>query len=138
MKFEGTVAIDAPRPAIWNALTDPALLVKLTPGVRGYKTLVPNEKFELETGFQFAAQTFNSPVVLRWTEFQPEELLGVDGQMSFGGEQFSFTGRLTLAEGVAFSAEIPKHPTNLPRSLVHQFAVQTIRAFFKNLKAELE
>lgn len=139
MKFEGTVKIDAPRHDIWMALTNPDLLVRITPGVLSAETITPNSEFLLQTGFQVGTQTISNPVALRWVSVQPSDALAFVACITFAKETFEMVGEMLLRdEGVVFSAEIPLVPRHIPRSLLHQITAQTIRSFFKNLKTTLE
>ncbi len=139
MKFEGTVKIDAPRHVVWSALTDPDLLVQITPGVLSAETTSPNAEFLLQTGFQIGSQTISNPITLRWVDVQPDELLSIVACIFFGRDSFEMVGEMRVQEsGIEFSAEIPKLPRHIPPSLLHQLAAKTIRSFFKNLKSAIE
>lgn len=139
MKFEGTVQIDAPRPVIWATMTDPDLLGQITPGVISAETLKPNSEFLLQTGFQVGTQTISNPILVRWVDIRPQDSLSFVATVSFGSESFEMVGEMTIGDKeVIFSAEFPKTPRHIPRSLLHQLTSQTIRSFFQNLKREIE
>lgn len=139
MRFQGTIQIAAPRQPVWNALTTPATLAELAPGVRQHTIIIPHRQFELHIAVPFANSGQLLPVLVEWSHMIPPNSLHIEASSA---EDVRGIAQVELVEErgtmVRFSAEITTLPPKIPTPLLHSFIKTAIRKFFTNLKCEVE
>lgn len=142
MRFEGSVSIAAPPVAVWRALTDTTTFGRITPGVVGIETIVPDERFTVFTGVTLGSQILALPIDVHWTERRHAERLTIAARSEVSGQVVAVHGHLDFSgeetTRIVFAADVPALPRSLPPALVHNVIGKTIRAFFMNLKQEVE
>lgn len=143
MKVEGTYTLSAPRQRVWTLLNDPAVLARVTPGV---KELTPegadSYKAILEVGVGPVKGTYSGQV--RITDKTPPERMTL--RIEGGGRPGTIraTGELHLEEQDGHTAVRyvgDAQVTGLVASVGHRLmsgvAKQMAGEFFKGLEAEL-
>jgi carbon monoxide dehydrogenase subunit G len=143
MKVEGTYTLPAPRQRVWDMLNDPAVLAKITPGV---KTLEPlggdRYKATIEVGVGPVKGTYDGQVSITDKQAPERMRLSIEG----GGRPGTIkaTGELRLDEQdgktvVAYSgdAQVTGLVASVGHRLIGGVAKQMTADFFKALEREL-
>lgn len=110
MRFEGQVEVDAPRAAVWRALLDPSVMIRVVPGCRQLEETAPGEfQGRMQLGVGALRGTFNG--TLRMSDLKPPEAcrLAMQGRGSIG--EFAGEGALRLEEQnnatrIAYTADL--------------------------------
>lgn len=141
MRFAGTVAIAATPADVWAALTDPATLSAITPGVQAMDVVVPDQLFRLRMQVPMGPQFMMVPATVEWVEIRPNQHLSICAAAEFKQQQVSAEGELDLAavgDGSEITFKATVHAQGLPQPFVHSVANSMIRTIFTNLKQQLE
>jgi carbon monoxide dehydrogenase subunit G len=143
MKVEGTYTLPAPRARVWALLNDPAVLARVTPGVKELTPEGPDfYKATLEVGVGPVKGTYSGQISI--TDKTPPERMTL--RIEGGGRPGTIraTGELHLEEqagGTAVRYQGDAQVTGLVASVGHRLmsgvAKQMAGEFFKGLEGEL-
>jgi len=143
VKISGEHQLKAPVERAWKALTDPAILQKITPGCERLQPVGPDE-FEatLKLGVALVKGTYKGKLALREKTPPESYRLVVEGSGAPGFVKGEATLRLTKQEGgtlVSYEgdAQVGGAIASVGQRLMEGVARMVLSQFFKNLEKEL-
>ena len=121
LRFEGTVAIDAPRATVWAFISDPATLSQITPGLTEAETLTPSRHL-LQQQLSLGREAFQLESDIEWLDMVPMERLGLVGHINLRGQMVQVLGEMHLCKETElwFSADccFPSTFNSIPSPLI--------------------
>ncbi len=142
MRFEGTVAINAHRIAVWDLLMQEAIFRQIAPGVTNVTTIAKHKHYVIDVGVPFNGVQTMMQAEIVWGYVLEGKQLDWTTCMPYGTAQVISTGTMRFSGEktcqIAFESAITQMPNGMPRKLVHQMTSAGIRKFFQGLKQQAE
>ncbi len=99
MNFKGTVAINAPRQAVWRFLTDPEQLTQCAPGLESLDVIAPNERFRAVASVGFGAVKVKFVADVEWIDLEAPNRARMKVHGNAPGSVADATSEMTLTDG---------------------------------------
>jgi len=96
MRISGQVHLAAPPARIWTLLTDPEQISHCTPGLRHWRVVEPNKRFQIALSWGGEQNPINIPIELEWTHLIPPHQMQMTGQGTMGSGLIKADGEFTL------------------------------------------
>jgi uncharacterized protein len=146
MRFDGTVAIKAPRQKVWDFLTDPEKVSKAAPGLEKLEIVEPGKKFRATTSVGFGAVKVRFVNDVEWVEMTPPSTARMKAHGTAPGSGVDATTSMTLTDGqdgatdLAWSADIQVVGTvaSMAARLMGGVTKKLTSAFFDKVRDEIE
>ena len=146
MRFEGTVAIRAPRQKVWDFLTDPEKVAAAAPGLESLEVIEPGKKFRATASIGFGTVKVRFVNDVEWVEMTPPSTAKMKAHGSAPGSGVDATTSMTLSDGpdgttdLAWSADIQVVGTiaSLAARLMGGVTKKMTAAFFDKVRDEIE
>ncbi len=146
MRFQGTVAIRAPREAVWRFLTDPEKVSQCASGVESVEVLVPNERFRATASVGFGSVRARFVTDVEWQDLEPPSRARMKAHGTAPGSAVDALSEMTLRDGAEgttelhWSADVSVVGTiaSLAARLMGGVTQKLTGAFFEEVKKRIE
>ena len=146
MRFEGKVAIQAPRQEVWNYLTDPEKVAGAAPGLDKLEILEPGKKFRATTSIGFGTVKVKFVNDVEWVEMTPPTNAKMKAHGTAPGSGVDATTSMTLTDAadggtdLAWSADIQIVGTiaSMAARLMGGVTKKMTAAFFDKVREQIE
>lgn len=141
LRFEGSVALAAPRHRVWQRLTDPKALAQFTPGLNAVHSQSPINH-TLQQHVTLGGQSIPLTSHITWRDIVPPDSMGVSAELWLNQRRATVSGDIWLTGETdlrfAIACVFADGLEKFPRPLLHSVATQIITQFLRNLKRSVE
>jgi len=99
MRFEGSVAINAPIDKVWASLTDPNVVSQCAPGLKSMDIIEPDKRFNVVASIGFGAVKVNFDADVEFVELKPPTYAMVKAHGKAPGSAVDVASDMHLLEG---------------------------------------
>lgn len=146
MRFEGKVSIGAPRPEVWEFLTDANRVSHCMPGLESIEIVTPNEKFRALGALRLGTVKLKMNTDVEWVELDAPHRAKMKMKGTAPGSSIDVASEMQLADGpngsteMEWSAEVKVLGTiaSLAARLMNPVTQKLTGDFFRCVKTKIE
>ena len=145
MDIEGTEIISAPREKVWAFVTDAESMASCTPGVKSFRILEPDKRFEVVGGVKLGTVGLNAKTVIEFTDLVELEEARLKIRGRGPGTTIDGTAELVLRDDEAGTAmdwkgtvQVRGTLAALAARLLKPVTEKVLRQLFADMRTKIE